>query len=147
MTVRKHACGSHILDEFICIVIPQSWRPCQISIQITLPGIQLCITYVLVYFWYYTESRDFQVMEPRFGAELFASILSIPGSKTLLRRHLTTHFVSLVGNEVQHRKRDLEASPGYVPLTPNQKVKVSARTSKVIHLVSEWWNMREALWS
>ncbi len=64
------------------------------------------------------------VLEPRFGAELFAAILSIPPNKTLLRRHLTTHFVTLIGNDMQHKKRDMEIQPGYTPLTPNQKVKV-----------------------
>ncbi len=35
--------------------------------------------------------------EPRFNDELFATILSIPASKTLLRRHLSIHFKELVG--------------------------------------------------
>jgi len=30
----------------------------------------------------------------------------------------------LIGTEVQHKKRDLEATPGFVPLTPNQKIKL-----------------------
>jgi hypothetical protein len=63
------------------------------------------------------------VLEPRFGSEIFASILSIPSTKTLLRRHLHTHFVALIGNTTQARKREHEAQAGYVPLTPNQKVK------------------------
>ncbi|ELU16424.1 hypothetical protein CAPTEDRAFT_227812 [Capitella teleta] len=64
------------------------------------------------------------VLEPHFSADLFAAILSIPSSKTLLRRHLNTHFVALIGNHMQQRKRNLEAKPGYIPLTPNQKVKL-----------------------
>ncbi len=68
-----------------------------------------------------------QVLEPRFGAEVFASILSIAPSKTLLRRHLNTHFVTLIGNDTQHKKREVEAQVGNVPLTPNQKIKVSVR--------------------
>lgn len=32
------------------------------------------------------------IYEPRFTAELFASLLSIPANKTLLRRHLGLHF-------------------------------------------------------
>lgn len=66
----------------------------------------------------------FQVLEPRFGADVFATILSIPSTKTLLRRHLSTHFVALIGSDNQHRKRELEGRPGFVPLTPNQKIKV-----------------------
>lgn len=66
------------------------------------------------------------VLEPKFNAELLASILSIPGSKTLLRRHLSIHFASLVGRTVMGEKRAAETDPGYVPLTPTAKHK-SAR--------------------
>ena len=65
-----------------------------------------------------------QVLESRFSAEVLAAILSIPLNKTLLRRHLTTHFVALIGNNVQQQKRNIESDPNYVPLTTNQKVKV-----------------------
>jgi len=67
-------------------------------------------------------------MEPRFGAELFATLLSIPANKTLLRRHLSTHFVTLIGSSVQQQKREMESQPGYIPLTPGQKVKVGKDT-------------------
>jgi hypothetical protein len=67
----------------------------------------------------------FQVLEPRFCAELFAQLLSIPANKTLLRRHLNTHFIALVGNDTQHKKREHESQPSYIPLLPNAKVKVS----------------------
>ncbi|KAK3104207.1 hypothetical protein FSP39_025312, partial [Pinctada imbricata] len=63
------------------------------------------------------------VLETRFNAELFAQLLSIPQNKTLLRRHLSTHFVALIGNETQHKKREQESMPSYVPLLPNSKVK------------------------
>ncbi|XP_046369102.1 liprin-beta-2-like isoform X4 [Haliotis rufescens] len=63
------------------------------------------------------------VLEPRFNAELFAQLLSIPTSKTLLRRHLNTHFVSLIGPEVQQKKREFEASTGYITLMPSNKIK------------------------
>lgn len=66
-----------------------------------------------------------QVLEPRFGAEIFATILSIPANKTLLRRHLSTHFVALIGNSIQQQKREHEAQPGFTPLTPSLRVKVS----------------------
>lgn len=72
-------------------------------------------------FWSFDVS---QVLEPRFNAELFAQILSIPQNKTLLRRHLSTHVVALIGNETQHKKREAESTSGYVPLLPNAKVKV-----------------------
>lgn len=63
------------------------------------------------------------VLEPRFNAELFSQLLSIPTNKTLLRRHLNTHFVALIGNEVQIKKREAESLPGYIPLVLNAKVK------------------------
>ena len=63
------------------------------------------------------------IHEPRFTAELLASLLSIPGSKTLLRRHLTVHFRDLVGREVMQRKREAEDDPNYAALTPTAKVK------------------------
>ena len=66
-----------------------------------------------------------QVLEPRFNAELFALLLSIPPTKTLLRRHLSTHFVGIIGTETQTRKRDYESSPGYQPIMVNAKIKVS----------------------
>lgn len=64
------------------------------------------------------------VYEPRFTADLLATLLSIPPSKTLLRRHLSTHFKDLVGRHVIGEKREAEATPGYVPLSATSKVKV-----------------------
>jgi hypothetical protein len=65
------------------------------------------------------------VHEARFNAELLATLLSIPQGKTLLRRHLATHFNQLVGREVVQAKREMETSSTYPPLTPVAKVKVS----------------------
>lgn len=64
------------------------------------------------------------VHEARFNAELLATLLSIPQGKTLLRRHLATHFNQLVGREVVHAKREMETSSSYPPLTPVAKIKV-----------------------
>lgn len=54
----------------------------------------------------------------RFTADLLASLLSIPSSKSLLRRHLSIHVKTLVGAEVVQEKRRVEAEPGSAPLTP-----------------------------
>jgi hypothetical protein len=70
-----------------------------------------------------------QVLEPRFNAELFAQLLSIPTNKTLLRRHLSTHFISIIGAETQMRKREFESQPGYQPLLISAKVKVSVHNT------------------
>lgn len=64
------------------------------------------------------------VLEPRFTAEVFACILSIPSTKTLLRRHLNAHFIALIGKDMQQLKRETEGQPGFTPLTPNQKMKL-----------------------
>ncbi|XP_046394488.1 uncharacterized protein LOC124162123 [Ischnura elegans] len=68
------------------------------------------------------------VYETRFNADLLATLLSIPPSKTLLRRHLSTHFKDLVGRSVIGEKREAEATPGYVPLTATAKVKVTKKS-------------------
>lgn len=64
------------------------------------------------------------VLEPKFTADLLASLLSIPPGKTLLRRHLNTHFKELLGKDIIQEKRELETTMGYVPLTPSAKLKV-----------------------
>lgn len=66
--------------------------------------------------------------EPRFNAELLADLLSIPPSKTLLRRHLAAHFKDLLGRDVIHSKRDAEAQPGYQALTITAKIKTPKKT-------------------
>ncbi|KAM5299434.1 liprin-beta-1 isoform 1-T1 [Ctenodactylus gundi] len=63
------------------------------------------------------------VLEPRFNVETMAQLLNIPPNKTLLRRHLATHFNLLIGAEAQHQKRDAMESPDYVLLTATAKVK------------------------
>ncbi|XP_062930844.1 liprin-beta-1 isoform X9 [Cynocephalus volans] len=63
------------------------------------------------------------VLEPRFNVETMAQLLNIPPNKTLLRRHLATHFNLLVGAEAQHQKRDAMELPDYVLLTATAKVK------------------------
>lgn len=64
------------------------------------------------------------VYETKFTAELLASLLSIPPGKTLLRRHLNTHFKELLGKDVIQEKREAEGTMGYIPLTPSSKLKV-----------------------
>lgn len=63
------------------------------------------------------------VLEPRFNVETMAQLLNIPPNKTLLRRHLATHFNLLIGAEAQHQKRDALEAPDYVLLTATAKVK------------------------
>ncbi|XP_021923710.1 liprin-beta-1 isoform X16 [Zootermopsis nevadensis] len=72
------------------------------------------------------------VHEPRFTAELMASLLSIPPSKTLLRRHLNTHFKELLGRDCIQEKREAEATLGYVPLSATTKVKVTKKSQFIL---------------
>jgi hypothetical protein len=64
------------------------------------------------------------IYEPAFNADLFATLLSIPAVKTLLRRHISIKFKQLIGNDLCRVKRDFESQPNYVPMIPGAKVKV-----------------------
>uniref|UniRef100_A0AAY5EYK6 SAM domain-containing protein n=1 Tax=Electrophorus electricus TaxID=8005 RepID=A0AAY5EYK6_ELEEL len=63
------------------------------------------------------------VLEPRFNVETMALLLNIPPSKTLLRRHLATHFHLLIGAEEQGLKQECLENPDYMPLTATARVK------------------------
>ncbi|XP_066561534.1 liprin-beta-1b isoform X17 [Amia ocellicauda] len=63
------------------------------------------------------------VLEPRFNVETMALLLNIPPNKTLLRRHLATHFNLLIGLEAQQQKQESVESPDYNLLTATAKVK------------------------
>uniref|UniRef100_A0AAX7UMY1 SAM domain-containing protein n=1 Tax=Astatotilapia calliptera TaxID=8154 RepID=A0AAX7UMY1_ASTCA len=63
------------------------------------------------------------VLEPRFNVEALALLLNIPPNKTLLRRHLATHFHLLIGSEAQRLKQDCLENPDYIVLTATAKVK------------------------
>lgn len=63
------------------------------------------------------------VLEPRFNVETMALLLNIPPNKTLLRRHLATHFTLLIGSEAQSLKQECLEHPDYTLLTATTKVK------------------------
>lgn len=65
-----------------------------------------------------------QMLEPRFNSDTLAMLLNIPPQKTLLRRHLTTNFNSLVGAQAQQEKREYIEAAGYSPISITAKVKV-----------------------
>lgn len=56
--------------------------------------------------------------------ETMALLLNIPPNKTLLRRHLATHFNLLIGSEAQQLKQECLENPDYTLLTATTKVKV-----------------------
>ncbi|XP_055624525.1 uncharacterized protein LOC129767542 isoform X3 [Toxorhynchites rutilus septentrionalis] len=68
------------------------------------------------------------IYEVKFTAELLAELLSIPPSKTLLRRHLATHFKELLGRDVIQSKRDAENTLGFQPLTLAAKIKTPKKS-------------------
>uniref|UniRef100_A0AAR2IRG9 SAM domain-containing protein n=1 Tax=Pygocentrus nattereri TaxID=42514 RepID=A0AAR2IRG9_PYGNA len=63
------------------------------------------------------------VLEPRFNVETMALLLNIPPNKTLLRRHLATHFNLLIGSEAQQLKQECLENPDHTVLTATAKVK------------------------
>jgi hypothetical protein len=68
------------------------------------------------------------IQEPSFNGDLLASLLSIPQTKTLLRRHLTTKFKQLIGHEIVTKKRAFESQPSYNPLAVGMKLKAHKRS-------------------
>ncbi|XP_077104301.1 liprin-beta-2 isoform X3 [Siphateles boraxobius] len=63
------------------------------------------------------------ILEPRFYSETLATLLNIPPQKTLLRRHLTTNFSTLVGLQAQQEKREFANASGHTPLNTTAKVR------------------------
>ena len=74
------------------------------------------------------------VFEARFNSTVLADILSIPSTKTLLRRHLNTLFIDLIGPEMHQLKKYAEAQANYTQLTASSKVKHVKKISGVSHL-------------
>ena len=67
------------------------------------------------------------LFENAFNADLFATLLSIPASKTLLRRHISSKFRQLVGDELGKVKCDFTYQPNYMPMIPGSKIKVNSQ--------------------
>lgn len=66
-----------------------------------------------------------------------ALLLNIPPNKTLLRRHLATHFSLLIGTEAQQLKQECLENPDYTVLTATTKVKVVIEMKSEV-LLSFW---------
>ncbi|VDK48682.1 unnamed protein product [Anisakis simplex] len=64
------------------------------------------------------------VYEPTFTAESLAEVLQMPAHKTLIRRHLATHFNQLLGQEIISHKRDILAQPFVAQLTPALRIRL-----------------------
>ncbi|GMT05921.1 hypothetical protein PENTCL1PPCAC_28095, partial [Pristionchus entomophagus] len=64
------------------------------------------------------------VYDPSFTAETLAEIMQMPAHKTLLRRHLSTHFNQLIGQKIVSAKRDFLAQGHWPQMSPLLKIKV-----------------------
>ncbi|KAL3112824.1 hypothetical protein niasHT_019798 [Heterodera trifolii] len=67
------------------------------------------------------------VCEPTFTVESLAEMLQIPPTKTLIRRHLTTQFNALLGQQIVGNKRDTVAQPTVTHLTPGLRIRLAKR--------------------
>lgn len=68
------------------------------------------------------------ILEDSFNSTVLATLLSIPMNKSLLRRHLSTYFLQLVGAEIGQRKRNHQDKTGSAQISFS-KVKVSAHSN------------------
>ncbi|KAI6239102.1 hypothetical protein M3Y99_00613300 [Aphelenchoides fujianensis] len=64
------------------------------------------------------------VHDPTFTAESLAEVLQIPAHKTLLRRHLSSHFNKILGQEIISYKRELLTQPNVTFLTPSLRIRL-----------------------
>ena len=75
------------------------------------------------------------MLEPSYTAESLCDQLRMPPTKTLLRRHLASHFNALLGADVIQAKRQmLQEGAGMMVLKehlqPDMKIKVSIATGR-----------------
>ena len=68
------------------------------------------------------------VLEPMFTAETLASLLNIPVSKSLLRRHLSAKLDELLPKDSVAKRNQRAKEPGYQPLNIAVKYKVGRRS-------------------
>jgi len=64
------------------------------------------------------------VLESRFNAETLANLLSIPNNKSLLRRHIASQFMTLLGEACQRQKELTEKTSDFTPLNGSEKHKL-----------------------
>lgn len=69
------------------------------------------------------------VYEPGFDIDTMCALLSIPTSRTLLRRHLSTFFNELIGEELSAEKVQFKENPTSVQLNPTAEFKNTKKTT------------------
>lgn len=68
------------------------------------------------------------VFEDGFNIETMCSLLSIPVSRTLLRRHLSSFFEGLIGEDLTQRKRQYKELSSNQQLNPLAEIKTSKKS-------------------
>lgn len=69
------------------------------------------------------------VYEPGFNVDTLCILLSLPTSRTLLRRHLTTFFNELIGKELAAEKIIFKEDPTNIQLDPGAEIKSNKKNS------------------
>ncbi|KHJ98569.1 hypothetical protein OESDEN_01456 [Oesophagostomum dentatum] len=125
--------GSMLLALTAADLVEVSNSPCShrcFQMRVLNAHHYLCLSRSIQYlkmvdFDYDSMVRKFdEVYEPTFTAETLAEILQMPPHKTLLRRHLTTHFNQLLGQKIVAEKRDFLATGSHPQLVPGIRIKV-----------------------
>lgn len=68
------------------------------------------------------------VFEDGFNIDTMCSILSIPISRTLLRRHLSSYFKALIGQELTQSKRHFQDLSSNQQLNPSAEIKLPKKS-------------------
>lgn len=68
------------------------------------------------------------MFEDGFNIDTMCSLLSIPISRTLLRRHLSTFFKELIGKDIAQRKRQHQDLPSNQQLNPSAEIKTHKKS-------------------
>lgn len=68
------------------------------------------------------------VFEDGFNIDTMCTLLSIPASRTLLRRHLATFFKELIGDDQTLRKRQYQELPSQQQLNPLAEIKANKKS-------------------
>ena len=86
------------------------------------------------------------MLEPRFNADTLANLLSIPLNKSLIRKHVSSQFSTLLGDACQRQKDMTQRTSDFVPLNGSDKHKVlhcfmceyQANLSELMNFYSPW---------
>ena len=92
--------------------------------QITILLVNLLLLTRLSLLCFVNFVNILQVLEPRFNADTLANLLSIPLNKSLIRKHVSSQFSTLLGDACQRQKDMTQRTSDFVPLNGSDKHKV-----------------------